>query len=85
MTHTAHDVHIRICMDNSTAVSYVHKLGGSHSADCDGLPVDIWNWAIPRNVWLSAVFLHGRDSVVADSYSRYTKVNTEWQLTPGIF
>ena len=82
---TARDVHIRICMDNSTAVSYVNKMGGSQSADCDGLAVELWSWAVPRNVWLSAVFIPGKDNLVADYYSRYTKENTEWQLNPGIF
>ena len=50
------DSHVCLYMDNSTAVAYINKKGGTHSVLCDALAVKIWQWAIPRNIWLSAVF-----------------------------
>ena len=55
-------------MDNSTAVAYINKKGGTHSVLCDALAVKIWQWAIPRNIWLSAAFIPGESNVVADFY-----------------
>ena len=71
-------------MDNSTAVSYINKKGGTHSFLCDALAVEIWQWAIPQNIWLSAAFIPGEFNVVADFYSRRPNDNTEWQLNPRV-
>ena len=79
------DSHVCLYMDNSTAVAYINKKGGTHSVLCDALAVKIWQWAIPRNIWLSAVFIPGESNVVADFYSRCPTDNTEWQLNPVVF
>ena len=79
------DSHVCLYMDNSTAVVYINKKGGTHSVLCDALAVKIWQWAIPRNIWLSAVFIPGESNVVADFYSRCPNDNTEWQLDPVVF
>ena len=79
------DSHVCLYMDNSTAVAYINKKGGTHSVLCDALAVKIWQWAIPRNIWLSAVFIPGESNVVADFYSRCPTDNTEWQLDPVVF
>ena len=70
---------------DTTAVSYINKKGGTHSVLCDALAVEIWQWAIPRNIWLSAAFIPGDSNVVADFYSRCPNDNTEWQLNPTVF
>ena len=74
--------HVCLYMDNSTAVSYINKKRGTHSVLCDALAVEIWQWAIPQNIWLSAAFIPGESNVVADFYSRCPNDNNEWQLNP---
>ena len=38
--------HIRIRTDNTTAVTYINKLGGVKSIDCHKVVKEIWSWAI---------------------------------------
>jgi hypothetical protein len=47
------DSHVRLCMDNSVAVSYVNKQGGKMFALHD-LARELWFWGIDRNMWISA-------------------------------
>ena len=41
------DPHVRLCMDNTVAVSYVNKQGGKISALND-LTHELWLWCIRR-------------------------------------
>ena len=72
-----HDCHIQLKMDNTTAVTHINRMGGSHSVSCNFYTQLIWHWAQERNVWLSAAYLPGKDNVVADLHSRCFKDNTE--------
>ena len=74
-----HD-HIRVMTDNTTAVSYVRNMGGSHSLPCNDIARQIWEWCIPRNIWLSISHIPGKTNVIADQASRVFDDSTEWQL-----
>lgn len=47
-----HD-HIRVMTYNTTAVAYVRNTGGSHSLPCNDITRQIWQWCLPRNIWVS--------------------------------
>ena len=79
------NIHIRLMLDNTTAVSYIKEMGGSHSADCNAIARAIWDWAIARNIWLSASHLPGALNVVADRASRIFHDDTEWMLNKSVF
>ena len=53
------DCHILLRMDNTAAVSAVNKQGSTKSVSMDNLAHDVWNWAILRNIWLSATYVPG--------------------------
>ena len=72
-------------MDNTTSVTYLNKMGGTHSKTCNEVAKNIWFWAIERNIWLSAAFIPGRHNVVADFHSRSFQDNTEWTLSEPFF
>ena len=38
-------------IDNTTAVTYVNKMGGTQSHACNEIAQNIWQWAITRNTW----------------------------------
>lgn len=78
-------VHLKFELDNKTAVSYTHQMGGSQSAVCDALARKIWNWCIPKTIWLSAVHIPGPSNVVADSLSRSPLFDHEWMLSRQTF
>ena len=55
-------------------------MGTSHSMACNNLVFDIWNWCIPRNIWLSTAHIPGRLNTAADSESRKINSDSEWKL-----
>ena len=77
--------HIRLQMNNTTAVHYVNKIGGTISFDLCMLVLAMWEWAEARNIHLSAVYLPGQLNLIADTLSRLIDLDSEWMLNPSIF
>lgn len=77
--------HVRIEIDNTTAVSYINNMGGTHSIKCNQLSRKLILWCKRRGIWLSACHIAGKDNCNADSYSRKQSIHTEWTLNPKIF
>ena len=73
--------HIKIQIDNTTAIAYINNMGGSKSKQLDQLSVRLWEWCISRNIWLSAVHIAGRLNKGTDDKSRVFSDNHEWMLT----
>lgn len=74
------DKHIRVMCDNSTAVSYINEMGGTHSVECNKVAKTIWLWCIKKKIWLSSCFVPGKRNIKADTLSRKFNRNTEWML-----
>ena len=74
--------HVRLMIDNSTAVLVINKMGTSHSYKLNSLCKTIWEWAIPRDLWLSAAHIPGKINTRADFESRENKSTHEWKLEP---
>ena len=77
--------HIKLLLDNTTTISYVNRMGGTHSPQLNSLAREIWFWAIERKIWLSAAHIPGCENAIADFKSRNFKDNTEWTLGKAIF
>ena len=52
-------VHVRLRMDNVSAVAYINRLGGTHSLILSNLAPALWEWALKRSIFLSAEHLSG--------------------------
>ena len=78
------DKHIRLKMDNTTAVACINKRG-STKAHLFQLCQQIFAWAYERNVLLTAAYLPGRLNILADKESRVHNFDTEWMLQKEIF
>ena len=78
-------VHIKMELDNMTAIAYLQNLGGSRSKQCNELAFEIWSWCKERDIWLTAVHLPGRLNTLADEKSRVFDDKTEWMLNVEIF
>ena len=85
LLNDSRNTHIRIQSDNTTAIACITEMGGCHSAACNSVAQDIWDWAILCHNWLSASFIPGKQNVTADRLSRACNAGTEWQLSPSIF
>ena len=71
--------------DKTTAVAYVRNMGGSHSLPCNDIARQIWEWCIPRNIWLSISHIPRAINVIADQASRVFNDSTEWKLDVHVF
>lgn len=75
---TGHVVAVR--SDNTTAVSYINKQGGTVSRTLCKLALDIWTLCIQRNIFLVATHVPGVQNVLADALSRDHITTHEWSI-----
>ena len=77
---------ISVFCDNSTAVSYIHKEGGTRSPFLNSLAQGILRWAESSSIRLTPQFIPGSLNMLADSLSRPHQLPyTEWSLNPEVF
>ena len=77
---------VSIFCDNSTAVSYLCKEGGTRSQFLNTLTQEILRWAESHSIRLLSQFIPGSLNVLADSLSRPHQLpHTEWSLHPEVF
>lgn len=77
--------HVKIFSDNTTAVSYIKKLGGTRTASLMSIAEEILIWAEKNLASLVAVYLKGEQNTLADFLSREILHKTEWCLNQTIF
>ena len=78
------DSHIRLHMDNTSAVACINKVGSTKEPLLE-VTKDIFEWAENQSVVLSACHIPGVLNVDADRASRTLNIDTEWMLAPDIF
>ena len=77
---------VAVFCDNSTAVSYLRKEGGTRSPFLNSLAQEILRWAESLSIRLLPQFIPGSLNVLADSLSRPHQLpHTEWSLHPEVF
>ena len=77
---------VSVFCDNSTAVSYLRKEGGTRSPFLNSLTQGILRWAESLSIRLLPQFIPRSLNVLADSLSRPHQLpHTEWSLHPEVF
>ena len=77
---------VSVFCDNSTAVSYLRKEGGTRSPFLNALAQEILRWTESHSIRLLPQFIPGSLNVLADSLSRPHQLpHTEWSLHPEVF
>ncbi|CAJ0964903.1 unnamed protein product [Ranitomeya imitator] len=76
---------IRIQSDNTTAVAYINRQGGTRSMAAMNEVGYILSWAEENRSMISAVHIPGVDNWEADFLSRQGLDSGEWSLHPEIF
>ena len=79
------NIHVQILIDNTTAVFYINNVGGIRCDSINTLSREMWNWAIARGIFISAVHISGQKNITDDFYSRNFNEGTEWSLHPIVF
>lgn len=73
-------------MDNSSAVAYINKQGGTRSCGLSLIAEDIITWCEERAISVSASYLPGSLNSIADEDSRSAHSDSsDWRLFPSIF
>lgn len=75
---------ILLKVDNSTAISYINRMGSIKHAKLNRLARKIWDWCEFRDIWIHATYIASKCNL-ADSDSRVISLETEWQLGDGFF
>jgi len=84
-TSSVRDCTVTIEVDNSTAVSYINRLGGCRSKPLCSIALRIANWCEDRNLCLNAIFIPGVLNKLADTESRRPFSSGDWMLSPQAF
>ena len=78
--------HIQFLIDNRTACCYINKQGGTKSVRMNTLASRVWRVAETHNIHVSAMFIKGKNNVIADMLSRHDQVlKSEWMLAEKTF
>lgn len=68
---------ILLQLDNTTAVSYINRLGGTKFPCLNDLARQIWQWCESRDLWLSASYIPSKENAGANRESRINNIDTE--------
>lgn len=67
-------------VDNTTAISYVNKMGGVQYPHLNKVANMIWKWCEERGIFIFASYIKSSLNTEADSESRKLNIDTEWEL-----
>jgi hypothetical protein len=84
-TKQARDISVRLFLDNSTAVHYINKSGGTRSRSLTAVAAQLVSWCEERSITVQAIHLPGALNVIADRQSRVLQDSSDWMLHPEIF
>lgn len=76
--------HVRILSDNSTAIAYINKQGGTQNGELMKLSFEILSLAETKFLSLGAIHLRGKENVMADFLSRHM-LQAGWCLNKQVF
>ncbi|XP_063986037.1 uncharacterized protein LOC135167121 [Diachasmimorpha longicaudata] len=79
------DCNILLRVDNTTAISYINRMGGVRFTKLSNLSRSIWEWCEQRGLTIFASYISSKDNSEADFESRRLKSDTEFELSKSAF
>lgn len=76
---------ILLRIDNTTAISYINRMGGIQFPHLNSLSRRIWQWCEQRDIFIFASYISSTDNYIADQESRRINIDVEWELTDKAF
>ena len=76
---------VALQMDNTTAITYINKMGGTKSEEMTNLATELWDWCNHNQITLMLSHIPGLENVSADRESRVMKDFSDFQLHPQVF
>ena len=78
-------IHVLLKMDNTAAIAYINKMGGTVSPSLNRLNKEFRVWCMERDISVQAQHLAGVLNCTADAKSRVMKDRSDWMLCPEVF
>lgn len=72
---------ILLRIDNTTAISYINRMGGVQYPHLNDISRNIWQWCEERKLFIFASYIKSKENIEADQESRCTNIDTEWELS----
>lgn len=79
------NLNILLRVDNTTAISYINRMGGIQFPHLHKIAKMIWQWCEQRKIWIFASYIKSKDNKIADAESRCKSIETEWELNELVF
>lgn len=76
---------ILLRIDNTTAISYINRMGGIQYPHLTEVTKALWQWCEKRNLYVYASYIRSVDNSEADFESRRVHPDIEWELSSGTF
>ncbi|XP_026823727.1 uncharacterized protein LOC113561474 [Ooceraea biroi] len=80
-----HGCDILVRVDNSTALSYINRMGSIKFPHLSALARAIWRWCADRELFIYAAYIPSTLNLEADAESRVISEDSEWTLDQGYF
>ena len=77
--------HILLRLDNTTAIAYINRMGGTQFPRLNKLSRQLWRWCEDRQLVVFASYVSSTDNWEADAESRLLEPETEFQLSSEAF
>ena len=74
------DCELLLRIDNTTAVSYINRMGGIQYPYLNVITREIWQFCEVRKLWIFASYIASKDNIEADAASRANNIDIEWEL-----
>ncbi|XP_052748927.1 uncharacterized protein LOC128200238 [Galleria mellonella] len=83
--NTKKDCDIILRVDNTTAISYINRMGGVQYPHLNHIANIIWKWCEERRIFIFASYIKSTLNTEADRESRNLNIDTEWELASYAF
>ncbi|XP_070519726.1 uncharacterized protein [Cardiocondyla obscurior] len=85
LTDNVSNSNILLRVDNTTALAYINRKGGTRYPDLHTIAKEIWDWCKKNNNWIFASYICSADNAEADFESRRLEPETEYSLAQSAF
>lgn len=84
-TTNLQECNILLRIDNTTAISYINRMGGIQYPHLNDLARKIWQWCESKRIFVFASYVKSSDNILADRESRRINIDTEWEVSDYVF
>lgn len=84
-TQQLQHVDVLLRVDNTTAISYINRMGGVKYRSLNSIAQKIWNYCESKDIFIFASYINSKENVIADYESRRGYIETEYELAQYCF